>query len=243
MTADRAKPLLEVKALHTVYGKKIRALKGVSVELHAGEIVALIGNNGAGKTTMLKTISGILKPEAGEVLYEGRRISGLEPHSIARLGIAHVPEGRHVFPRLTVMENLEMGAYCRKETSLLEEYGRIFGLFPVLGERRTQLAGTLSGGEQQMLAMGRALMSSPKVLMLDEPSMGLAPLLVDTIFGIIRKINQSGIPIFLVEQNARKALQVASRGYVLETGNLALSGSASSLLLNEQVRHAYLGIA
>ena len=243
MTADRAKPLLEVKALHTVYGKKIRALKGVSVELHAGEIVALIGNNGAGKTTMLKTISGILKPEAGEVLYEGRRISGLEPHSIARLGIAHVPEGRHVFPRLTVMENLEMGAYCRKETSLLEEYGRIFGLFPVLGERRTQLAGTLSGGEQQMLAMGRALMSSPKVLMLDEPSMGLAPLLVDTIFGIIRKINQSGIPIFLVEQNARKALQVASRGYVLETGNMALSGSASSLLLNEQVRHAYLGIA
>ena len=243
MTADRAKPLLEVKALHTVYGKKIRALKGVSVELYAGEIVALIGNNGAGKTTMLKTISGILKPESGEVLYEGRRISGLEPHSIARLGIAHVPEGRHFFPRLTVMENLEMGAYCRKEASLPEEYSRIFGLFPVLGERRTQLAGTLSGGEQQMLAMGRALMSSPKVLMLDEPSMGLAPLLVDIIFDIIRKINQSGTPIFLVEQNARKALQVASRGYVLETGNLALSGSASSLLLNEQVRHAYLGIA
>ncbi|MBI4800941.1 MAG: ABC transporter ATP-binding protein [Elusimicrobia bacterium] len=243
MTTNPVKPLLEVKNVHAVYGRKIRALKGVSVELHAGEIVALIGNNGAGKTTMLKTISGILTPESGEVLYQGRRISGMEPHRIARLGIAHVPEGRHVFPRLTVMENLEMGAYCRKEASLLDEYRRIFDLFPLLGRRRAQLAGTLSGGEQQMLAMGRALMASPKLLMLDEPSMGLSPALVDKIFDIIRKINQLGTPIFLVEQNARKALQVASRGYVLETGNLALSGSASNLLHNKAVRHAYLGIA
>ncbi|MBI4051337.1 MAG: ABC transporter ATP-binding protein [Elusimicrobia bacterium] len=239
-----AETLIELKEVHTVYGKKIRALKGVSLRIFSGEIVTLIGNNGAGKTTMLKTISGILKPESGEVVYKGKSILGFSPHRIARMGIAHVPEGRHVFPRLTVMENLEMGAYSRRSNSIADqEYQQIFELFPVLGQRKNQLAGTLSGGEQQMLAIGRALMSQPRLLMLDEPSMGLAPVVVDKIFEIIRKINSMGTTIFLVEQNAKRALQVALRGYVLETGTILLSETASKLLDNPQVQHAYLGIS
>ena len=234
-------PLLSVSDLHTVYGKTIRALKGVSLEVFTGEIVCLIGNNGAGKTTLLKTISGILKPEAGEVSFESRPIGGLAAHDIARLGLAHVPEGRHIFQRLSVLENLEMGAYTRSG-ALGRDIDHVYGLFPVLGERRKQLGGTLSGGEQQMLAMGRALMARPKLLMLDEPSMGLAPVLVDRIFEIIRKINSEGTTILLVEQNARKALTVGSRGYVLETGRIVLADQAARLLDDPQVRQAYLGL-
>jgi branched-chain amino acid transport system ATP-binding protein len=233
--------VLAIEAVHTVYGKTIRALKGVSLEVHTGEIVCLIGNNGAGKTTLLKTVSGILKPESGAVRFEDRSIGGLPAHEIARLGLAHVPEGRHIFPRLTVLENLEMGAYNRSGL-LTSELDHVYGLFPVLGERRKQLGGTLSGGEQQMLAIGRALMARPKLLMLDEPSMGLAPVLVDRIFEIIKKINAEGTTILLVEQNARKALSVGSRAYVLETGTIVLADQAARLLDNPQVRQAYLGL-
>jgi branched-chain amino acid transport system ATP-binding protein len=233
--------VLSIEEVHTVYGKTIRALKGVSLEVHTGEIVCLIGNNGAGKTTLLKTVSGMLKPESGAVRFEGRSIGGLPAHEIARLGLAHVPEGRHIFPRLTVLENLEMGAYKRSGV-LTSELDHVYGLFPVLGERRKQLGGTLSGGEQQMLAIGRALMARPKLLMLDEPSMGLAPVLVDRIFEIIKKINAEGVTILLVEQNARKALSVGSRAYVLETGKIVLADQAARLLDNPQVRQAYLGL-
>jgi branched-chain amino acid transport system ATP-binding protein len=233
--------VLSIEEVHTVYGKTIRALKGVSLEVHTGEIVCLIGNNGAGKTTLLKTVSGILKPETGAVRFEGRSIGGLPAHEIARLGLAHAPEGRHIFPRLSVLENLEMGAYNRSGL-LTSELDHVYGLFPVLGERRKQLGGTLSGGEQQMLAIGRALMARPKLLMLDEPSMGLAPVLVDRIFEIIKKINAEGTTILLVEQNARKALSVGSRAYVLETGKIVLADQAARLLDNPQVRQAYLGL-
>ena len=235
------KGLLSVEALHTYYGKKIHALKGISVEVRAGEIVCIVGNNGAGKTTLLKTISGVLKPEKGEVRFQGESIGGLPSHVIARLGLAHVPEGRHVFPRLTVQENLDMGAYFQRHKEIERDFAHVFELFPVLGQRKSQFAGTLSGGEQQMLAMGRALMARPKLLMLDEPSMGLAPVIVDKIFEIIRRINADGVTILLVEQNAKRALQVASRGYVLETGHIALADRADALRENEQVRKTYLG--
>ncbi len=234
--------ILELKDLHAVYGRKIRALKGVSLEIRSGEIVALIGNNGAGKTTMLRAIAGLLKPEQGAVLLRGQSIGGLASHEIMRMGVSLVPEGRRIFPRLTVMENLEMGAYARRPADLGREYEHIFELFPVLGKRRPQLGGTLSGGEQQMLAMGRALMAAPRLLMLDEPSMGLAPVVVDKIFEIIARINAGGVTVFLVEQNAKRALQIAGRGYVLETGNIVLSESTEVLLRDSSVKKAYLGL-
>ncbi|MEK7859001.1 MAG: ABC transporter ATP-binding protein [Elusimicrobiota bacterium] len=234
--------VLELKGLHAVYGKKIHALKGVSLEVRQGEIVALIGNNGAGKTTMLKTVAGQLKPDQGQVLFEGQSIGGLPSHEIMRRGMSLVPEGRHIFPRLTVFENLEMGAYSRTKQDLEQEYAHVFELFPVLGKRRTQFGGTLSGGEQQMLAMGRALMAAPKVLMLDEPSMGLAPVVVDKIFEIIQRINKEGVTIFLVEQNAKRALQTAARAYVMETGAIVAEGPTSVLLDDPAVKKAYLGL-
>jgi len=234
--------MLELADLHAVYGRKIRALKGVALEVRSGEIVALIGNNGAGKTTMMKTIAGLLKPEKGSIRFQGREISGLAPDAIMRMGLCLVPEGRRIFPRLSVMENLEMGAFSRREQDLSREYEHVFELFPVLGKRRAQLGGTLSGGEQQMLAMGRALMAAPKLLMLDEPSMGLAPVVVDKIFEIIEVINKEGVTILLVEQNAKRALRAAGRGYVLETGSVAAAGDSSALLKDPAVRKAYLGL-
>jgi len=234
--------LLSLHQVHTVYGKKIRALRGVSLDVRSGETVCIIGNNGAGKTTMLKTVSGLLKPERGSVRFEGADITGQPAHCIARRGLAHVPEGRHVFPRLTVLENLEMGAYFQNGRELSRAFEHVFALFPVLDQRKSQLAGTLSGGEQQMLAIGRALMARPMLLMLDEPSMGLAPVVVDRIFDIIRRINQEGVTVLLVEQNARRALQVASRGYVLETGNIVLEGLSETLFQDPGVQKAYLGI-
>ncbi len=240
MSADGS-PILKLEGVHTYYGRKIHALRGVSLEVRQGEIVCLIGNNGAGKTTMLKTICGALKPDAGRIEYAGRSILGMSPHDIARLGLGHVPEGRRIFARLTVRENLEMGAYMRRD-AFDAELKHVFELFPVLGQRQAQLGGTLSGGEQQMLAMGRALMSRPKLLMLDEPSMGLAPVIVERIFEIVKRINAGGTTILLVEQNARKALQVAARAYVLETGEVVLSDTGPSLLSNAQVRDAYLGV-
>ncbi|OGR85792.1 MAG: ABC transporter ATP-binding protein [Elusimicrobia bacterium RIFCSPHIGHO2_02_FULL_57_9] len=235
-------PILELKELHCVYGKKIRALKGVSLEVCLGEIVALIGNNGAGKTTMMRAIAGQLKPEQGTVNFSGRSIGGMPAHEIVRLGVCLVPEGRRIFPRLSVMENLEMGAYARPRADFKQEYEHVFGLFPVLGERRRQLGGTLSGGEQQMLAIGRAMMAAPKLLMLDEPSMGLAPVIVDKVFETISRINKEGVTIFLVEQNAKRALAAASRAYVMETGQIVLSGSASVLADNPSIKKAYLGL-
>ncbi|HEX4047068.1 MAG TPA: ABC transporter ATP-binding protein [Elusimicrobiota bacterium] len=236
--------MLRLEGVHAVYGRKIRALKGVDLEVRAGEIVALIGNNGAGKTTMMHTIAGLLKPEKGRVTFQGRDIGGLAPDRIMRMGLSLVPEGRRIFPRLTVMENLEMGAYARpRGTDLAREYDHVFRLFPVLGKRRPQLGGTLSGGEQQMLAMGRALMSAPKLLMLDEPSMGLAPVVVDKIFEIIELINKEGVTVLLVEQNAKRALRAAARGYVLETGEIVAARDTASLTQDPAVRRAYLGLA
>lgn len=242
MSDSQADALLQVRQLHAVYGKKIRALKGVSLEVRAGEIIALIGNNGAGKTTLMRAIAGLLPTERGSVSFAGRPLSGLKSHEIVRLGVSLVPEGRRIFPRLTVMENLEMGAYSRTTRDLAREYDHVFSLFPVLGKRRSQLGGTLSGGEQQMLAMGRALMAAPKLLMLDEPSMGLAPVVVDKIFEIIARINAEGVTVFLVEQNARRALQAASRAYVLETGDIVLADSTAALLKDPSVKKAYLGL-
>ncbi len=235
-------PILEVRELQAVYGKKIRALKGVSLEVRDGEIVALVGNNGAGKTTLLKSVAGLLKPEQGEVLFHGSSLAGMPSHQVTRLGIALVPEGRRIFPRLSVMENLEMGAYFRDDSDLDKDFAHVFELFPILGKRRAQLGGTLSGGEQQMLAMGRALMARPGLLMLDEPSMGLAPVVVDRIFEIIARINQEGVTIFLVEQNAKRALQAAGRGYVIETGNIVLADTTDVLLKDPSVQKAYLGL-
>ncbi len=235
-------PVLEIRELQAVYGKKIRALKGVSLEVRDGEIVALVGNNGAGKTTLLKSVAGLLKPEQGEVLFHGASLAGMPAHQVTRLGIALVPEGRRIFPRLTVMENLEMGAYFREDSDLDKDFAHVFELFPILGKRRAQLGGTLSGGEQQMLAMGRALMARPSLLMLDEPSMGLAPVVVDRIFEIIARINQEGVTIFLVEQNAKRALQAAGRGYVIETGNIVLADTTDVLLRDASVQKAYLGL-
>jgi branched-chain amino acid transport system ATP-binding protein len=223
------------------YGK-IRALKGVSFEVAAGEIVTLVGANGAGKTTTVKAISGLTPVTAGSIEFLGKNITAWDPREVVIAGVSHCPEGRQVFPRMTVMENLELGAYTRKDKkSLNDDYERIYNYFPIIKERQKQLAGTLSGGEQQMLAIGRALMSRPRLLLLDEPSLGLAPLLVDRIFEIIQTINQEGVTVLLIEQNAFQALQVAHRGYVMETGLINLSGPAPDLLNNEHVKKAYLG--
>ena len=218
-------------------------MQGISLSVKGGSIVTLIGANGAGKTTTLKAISGLLKPRSGEILYEGRNIAGLPPHQIVKLGLSHVPEGRMIFANLTVLENLQLGAYLQKDRQIVHrELDHIFSLFPRLSERVKQIAGTLSGGEQQMLAIGRALMSRPKLLLLDEPSLGLAPLLVKTIFEKIVEINrQQGLTILLVEQNANLALEVSSFGYVLETGKITLAGDSPSLRQNPQVKSAYLG--
>ena len=236
-----AETMLKVTDLRAAYGK-IEALKGISLEVKQGEIVTLIGANGAGKSTTLKTISGQLVPRAGTIEFEGEGIGGVRPHLVTGKGIIQVPEGRRIFSRMTVMENLDMGAFLRKDKDGVKaDLDHVFELFPRLKERVAQKGGTLSGGEQQMLAMGRALMSRPRLLMLDEPSMGLAPVVVETIFEIIQKLNKDGITILLVEQNANMALAIANRGYVLETGEIALSGPGRELLANEAVRKAYLG--
>jgi branched-chain amino acid transport system ATP-binding protein len=233
--------LLEVKDIHVFYGN-IEAVKGMSFGVDQGEIVCLIGANGAGKTTTLRTISGLLRPAEGAVFYDGQRIDLVPAHEIVGLGVAQSPEGRRIFPRMSVRENLDMGAFIRRDADAQrEDLDRIMELFPILKERARQAAGTLSGGEQQMLAMGRALMARPKLLLLDEPSMGLAPLVVQTIFDTIRDINEQGMTILLVEQNAAQALSLAHRGYVIETGRIVLEDEASALLENEQVRKAYLG--
>ena len=233
--------LLELHNVHTYYGN-IHALKGISVTVDKGEVVTLIGSNGAGKTTTLKTISGVLQPKEGTITLEGRRIDRVPAHDIVAIGICQSPEGRRIFPRLTTLENLEMGAFHRSDkTGIQQDMERVFELFPRLKERRSQQGGTLSGGEQQMLAIGRALMSRPRILLLDEPSMGLSPVLVEAIFQIIQDIHAQGITILLVEQNALMALQVASRGYVLQTGRIVLHDSAENLSENEMVRKAYLG--
>lgn len=233
--------LLEIRDLHVYYGS-IHALKGIDLEVAEGEIVTLIGANGAGKSTTLKTVSGLLRPQKGQIRYRGEAISHLPSHRIVALGISQVPEGRRIFANLTVRENLEMGAYLRRDRrGVAEDLDRVYTLFPRLKERQKQVAGTLSGGEQQMLAIGRGLMAHPTLLLLDEPSMGLAPLLVKEIFAIIREINAAGTTILLVEQNAHMALSVAHRAYVLETGRIVLGGRAQELACNEQVRKAYLG--
>jgi len=234
--------MLEVDDLHVYYGE-IHALKGVSFRVLEGEIVTLLGNNGAGKTTTLKTVSGLLAPRDGAVLLDGGSLVGAAAHDIVGRGITHVPEGRRIFNRLTVAENLEMGAYTRSDREVGQDMDRVFTTFPRLNERRTQVAGTLSGGEQQMLAIGRALMARPRLLLLDEPSMGLAPVLVEQIFETIVTINAQGVTVLLVEQNAAMALSIAGRGYVLETGRIALEGSARDLADNPDVRRAYLGEA
>ena len=234
-------PLLELENVHTYYGQ-IHALKGVSLTVDKGEIVTLIGANGAGKSTLLKTTSGLLRPSQGFILLEGKDLTQYPPHEIVAKGVVQVPEGRRVFGRLTVTENLEMGAFAISDQKLIKEnLDRVFNLFPRLKERCKQVSGTLSGGEQQMLAMGRALMANPRVLLLDEPSMGLAPVLVDGIFDTIRQLHAEGTTILLVEQNARMALQVADRGYVLQSGVIVLSDKAENLRQNEMVREAYLG--
>lgn len=235
--------LLEISDIHTYYGH-IYALKGISLTVDKGEVVTLIGANGAGKTTTLKTISGLLNPRMGTIKLAGEQINGLPAHVIVSKGIGQAPEGRQIFTRLTVIENLEMGAYARADAEgIKRDMAHVLELFPRLAERRSQPGGTLSGGEQQMLAIGRALMTRPSVLLLDEPSMGLAPVLVDTIFQIIKELNNEGTTILLVEQNAARALSVANRGYVLETGRIILQGSSQQLADNEQVRKAYLGEA
>jgi branched-chain amino acid transport system ATP-binding protein len=231
--------MLQIDDLHVAYGR-IRALRGVTLRVDEGEIVALLGSNGAGKTTTLRTVSGLLQPIAGSITFEGRRIDDLRAHQVVELGIGHVPEGRRIFPRMSVHENLTMGAY-RRRGGLNEDIDRVCSLFPVLAERRHQSGGTLSGGEQQMLAIGRALMGHPRLLLLDEPSMGLAPMIVTRIFDIIREINGQGTTVLLVEQNAAQALRLATRGYVLETGEIAMSDSAPGLLADDRVRAAYLG--
>ena len=231
--------LLEIDDIEVRYGA-IRALKGVTFHVEEGEVVALLGANGAGKTTTQKTISGMMRPSLGEVRYDGLRIDGLPAHDLIKLGICHVPEGRHVFPRMSVAENLDMGAFRFKRPDP-EVRARVYDLFPRLRERATQYAGTLSGGEQQMLAIGRALMGKPRLLLLDEPSMGLAPLIVKQIFDIVREINTDGVTVLIVEQNAAQALALANRGYVLETGELVLSGTGAELLADDRIRAAYLG--
>jgi branched-chain amino acid transport system ATP-binding protein len=234
--------ILELENVHTYYGK-IEALKGISIEIREGEIVTLIGSNGAGKSTTLRSINGLNHPREGTIRFQGRDITDATPHAIVKSGISQAPEGRKLFPRMSVVENLEMGAFQREASKreLREDIQRVYDLFPRLAERKSQKAGTLSGGEQQMCAIGRALMARPKLLMLDEPSMGLAPILVDKIFEIIGEINKQGTPILLVEQNALMALDIAERGYVLETGSIVLDDEAKVLRENEQVRKTYLG--
>jgi branched-chain amino acid transport system ATP-binding protein len=231
--------LLEIDDIEVRYGA-IRALKGVSFTVDEGEVVALLGANGAGKTTTQKTVSGMMRPVLGEIRFDGQRIDGLPAHDLIKLGICHVPEGRRVFPRMSVAENLDMGAFRfrRADPAML---ARVFELFPRLQERKDQYAGTLSGGEQQMLAIGRALMGKPRLLLLDEPSMGLAPLIVKQIFEIVREINGDGVTVLIVEQNAAQALALANRGYVLETGEIVLSGTGTELLADDRIRAAYLG--
>jgi branched-chain amino acid transport system ATP-binding protein len=237
----RILPVLEIADIHTSYGN-IRALKGISLNVEKGEIVTLIGANGAGKTTTLKTIIGTLGPQRGEIRFEGKRISGLSTNKVVRLGISHSPEGRRIFPRMTVLENLELGAFARADKqNVPADLERVFTLFPRLKERQHQKGGTLSGGEQQMLAMGRALMARPKLLLLDEPSMGLSPIMVETIFETIGNIREQGMTILLVEQNARMALRIANRGYVIQAGHITLHDSAEGLLRSDLVRKSYLG--
>jgi branched-chain amino acid transport system ATP-binding protein len=234
--------LLELNDVHTYYGH-IHALRGISLMVEEGEIVTLIGSNGAGKTTTLRTISGLLHPRKGDITMRGESVVGVPPHKIVESGIGHVPEGRGIFPKLTVRENLEMGAFTHKDKSEVNERLEfVFGLFPRLKERVSQYGGTLSGGEQQMLATARGLMLNPKILLMDEPSMGLAPVLVESIFDIIRQLHEAGTTILLVEQNAQMALQIADRGYVLQTGEIVLSDSAQNLRNNDMVQKAYLGI-
>jgi len=232
--------MLELQDVHTYYGN-IHALKGITISVEKGEIVTLIGSNGAGKSTTLRTISGLLRPRSGRIMLEGKDVAGQKPHEITTLGIAQSPEGRRIFGRLTVRENLQMGAYGRTEKDLSTDFDRVFELFPRLRERIDQKGGTLSGGEQQMLAIGRALMAKPRILLLDEPFMGLAPILVELIFKIITDINAQGTTVLLVEQNALVALSVAHRGYVMQTGTIVLADTAAALAKNEMVRKAYLG--
>ena len=245
--------MLKLENVHTFYGP-IEALKGVDIDIRQEEIVCIIGNNGAGKSTALMTISGVLKPRTGNIFFNGESITGIPPHKIVQMGISQVPEGRRIFPKLTVKENLEMGAYSavsgqlsgfrkskKNNQQLKAQFEKIFELFPVLKERHMQLGGTLSGGEQQMLAIARALMSRPKLLILDEPSLGLAPIIASKIFKTIRGINREGVTVLLVEQNARAAMKLSGRGYVLENGRVALEGTTENLLSDEQVRKAYLG--
>jgi branched-chain amino acid transport system ATP-binding protein len=233
--------ILKLSDVHTYYGA-IHALKGISIEVHDGEVVTLLGANGAGKSTTLRSINGLNRPRRGKIEFQGRDITGVSAHEIVRRGIAQSPEGRRLFPRMTVVENLEMGAFQRKDRSgIREDMDRVFELFPRLHERRDQKAGTMSGGEQQMCAIGRALMARPKLLLLDEPSLGHAPIFVERIFDIIRQINEQGTSILLVEQNALMALDLAHRGYVLETGRIVLADTAEALKTNEQVRKTYLG--
>jgi branched-chain amino acid transport system ATP-binding protein len=232
--------LLEINDIHTYYGA-IHALRGVTMHVDEGEIVTLIGSNGAGKSTTLRSVSGLLRPRKGEIVLRGKRIDGMRPHEIVELGVSQSPEGRRVFARMTVHENLEMGAFSRKEKIPTADFDHIYDLFPRLRERTAQRAGTLSGGEQQMLAIGRALMAKPRVLLLDEPSMGLAPILVEQIFDIIKTINQDGTTVLLVEQNALMALAIANRGYILQTGEIVLTDQAAALSTNAAVREAYLG--
>jgi branched-chain amino acid transport system ATP-binding protein len=245
MSATAAKgdgqPILKLEDVHTFYGT-IQALKGISLEVYEGEIVTLIGANGAGKSTTLRSINGLNQPREGSIVFQGKNITRRPPHEIVQRGISQSPEGRRLFPHMTVLENLEMGAFQRKDRAgIREDLDRVYGLFPRLAERKSQRGGTLSGGEQQMCAIGRALMARPKLLMLDEPSMGLAPIFVEKIFEIIGEINSQGTTILLVEQNALMALDAAQRGYVLETGKVALTDDAKSLRQNEQVRKTYLG--
>jgi branched-chain amino acid transport system ATP-binding protein len=239
--ASNGAPLLHVEDIRTFYGS-IEALKGISLEVHEGEIVTLIGSNGAGKSTTLRSISGIVPPKTGRIVFGGQEIQTLAGHEVAEIGIAHSPEGRRIFPRMTVLENLEMGAFTRNDqASIREDVERVYSLFPRLKERERQKGGTMSGGEQQMLAIGRALMARPRLLLLDEPSLGLAPVIVDKIYEIIREINEQGTTILLVEQNANYALDVSTRGYVLETGTVALTDRSDALRTDERVKAAYLG--
>ena len=233
--------MLEVKDIEVFYGV-IQAIKGISFEVNEGEVIALIGANGAGKTTTLQTITGLVSPKKGQILFEGQDITRVPAHKIVSMGMAHVPEGRRVFAQLSVLDNLKLGAFTRKDKEEIEEtLIRVYKRFPRLEERKNQIAGTLSGGEQQMLAMGRALMSHPKIILMDEPSMGLSPIFVNEIFDIIQEVSQSGTTVLLVEQNAKKALSIADRGYVLETGRIVLEGDAKDLLNSDQVKKAYLG--
>lgn len=233
--------LLEIKDLEVNYGV-IKAIKGVSFDVNEGEIIALIGANGAGKTTILHTITSLIQAKKGSIVFDGKELTKTPPHKIVSMGMAHVPEGRRIFQQLSVLENLKLGAYTRKDKSeIASTLKMVYERFPRLEERKNQVAGTLSGGEQQMLAMGRALMSKPRIILMDEPSMGLSPLLVSEIFDIIKVINESGTTVLLVEQNAKKALSIADRAYVLETGNITLSGDAKDLINDESVKKAYLG--